>query len=601
MHPQYRADRPGDCPSCGMRLEPVYADDASAQSTMALPPGALRVTAEKQQLIGVRVGAVEAASVNRSIMTVGRVAVDQNRVYRLVATTDGIVRRLHPFATGDFVERGEVLLTFYSSDFLTAQQAYFYALNTLDRVSKDTTEVTEQLLATNAQLRGAVDTLRNLGMSDAQITAIGKTRQLVRDIELRSPVSGYVLSRTVFPDQRLDRGEELYLIADLSRVWVLADLFENDAQYVRPGTVATLSFPYRQGRTLQTRVTNVLPRFDPATRTLKLRLEIDNPEMALRPDMFVDVSLAVSLPGAVTVPLDAVVDSGRRKTVFVDRGNGYFEPRRVETGWRFDDRIEVVKGLMPGERIVISGIFLLDSESRMKTAAMGIFSPEDDPICGMEVDGDKARSAGRTSGYRGETYFFCSDACKRQFDANPEKHAHQGSWLSPAGPSLPAPAAEGTPLERVASDPGTERLRQAERTLNMTANDAEGRTIFATDPVSGAEVDTTDPDVPRSVYQGKTFYFLTPECKVEFDKDPAKFVKGPQAAEAASPPAPGKSAAAAFPVAPETDPVCGMDVDPKKALAAGLTSAHKGRTYYFCSADCKKTFDKDPERFAIKK
>ena len=600
MHPQYRADRPGDCPTCGMRLQPVHADDSSALSGTTLPPGTLRVPAEKQQLIGVRVAIVEAAPVNKAIGTVGRVAVDQNRVYRLVATTDGIVRSLLPFSTGSFVQREQVLLTFYSSEFLTAQQAYFYALNTLDRITKDTTEVTEQQLSTSAQLRGAVDSLRNLGMSDAQLAAIGETRRLVRDIELRSPVSGYVLSRAVFPDQRLDRGEELYQIADLSRVWVLADLFENDLQYVRPGTMATLSFPSRQGRTLQARVSNVLPQVDPATRTLKVRLEIDNPDLVLRPDMFVNVALAVSLPRAVTVPADAVVDSGTRKTVFVDRGNGYFEPRRVETGWRFDDRIEVVKGLVSGERIVVSGNFLLDSESRMKTAAMGIFSPETDPICGMDVDRDKAASAGRTSTARGETYFFCSDLCKRQFDAEPQKHTRTGPSQSSAVREVPPPLGVGVPADRVDVDHGAERVRQAERTMNMTAADAGGRTIFATDPVSGAEVDTTDPEAPRSVYQGSTYYFITRECKAEFDTDPAKFAVEARSAHAAGPQAAAKSAAMANATAPATDPVCRMDVDPKDARAAGRTSDYRGRTHYFCSAQCKKQFDTEPGTYVVK-
>ncbi len=531
MHPQHRSDRPGDCPSCGMRLEPVHADEPSAATGSALPSGTLEVPTERQQMIGVRVAAVETAPVQHTIRTVGRVAADENRTYRLVATTDAIVRSLNPLSAGSFVRRDQVLLTFYSSDFLTAQQAYYYALNTLDRVSANPNEITEQLLATNAQLRSAVDGLRNLGMSESQVVELGKTRRLTREIELRSPVTGHILSRDVSPDQRLERGSELYRIADLSRVWVLADLFEDNAQHIRAGAPATISFPRRPGRVLHARVSNVLPQVDPATRTLKVRLEIDNPDLALRPDLFVDVAFPVSLPDAVTVPADAVVDSGTRKTVFVDRGNGYFEPRRVETGWRFDDRIEVVKGLMAGERIAISGNFLLDSESRMKTAATGIFSPETDPICGMEVDRGKATTAGRTSAYRGKTYYFCSDQCKRQFDANPGTLAREAPYRAQAVSGGEArqvassPRGAASPGEHAEHDPIVERLRQADRTMNMTAADAAGRTIFATDPVSGAEVDTTDPGTPRSVYQGRTYYFITDECKTEFDKDPKKYIR----------------------------------------------------------------------------
>ena len=171
------------------------------------------------------------------------------------------------------------------------------------------------------------------------------------------------------------------------------------------------------------RVLNVPPQFDPASRTLKVRLEADNPGYALRPDMFVDVEFPIQLPPAITVPVDAVLDSGLRKTVFVDRDNGFFEPRKVETGWRFGDRVEIVKGLMPGERIVTSGTFLLDSESRMKMAAAGMSKSTEarsakDPVCGMDVDESKAKAAGRISEYRGKAYYFCTDQCKQQFDRN---------------------------------------------------------------------------------------------------------------------------------------------------------------------------------------
>jgi len=211
-------------------------------------------------------------------------------------------------------------------------------------------------------------------MSDIQIEALAQVRKPVSTIELRSPVSGYVLSRGVSPSQRFDRGTEFYRIADLSRVWVLADLFEDDARFVSPGTAARVTVRYVPTASIDVVVGDVLPQFDPVTRTFKIRLEAPNPGAVLRPDVIADVELSVRRPAAVTVPMDALVESGIRTVVFVDRGNGYFEPRRVETGWRFDDRVEIVRGLTPGERIVLSGNFLIDSESRMQAAAMGIAS-----------------------------------------------------------------------------------------------------------------------------------------------------------------------------------------------------------------------------------
>ncbi len=167
------------------------------------------------------------------------------------------------------------------------------------------------------------------------------------------------------------KGTELFRIADLSRVWILVDVFERDASLVHADQPVKVELP-TQGKTFTATVSKTLPQFDNITRTLKLRLEADNPEFALKPDMFVDVELPLSLAEAVVVPAEAVLDAGLRQTVFVDRGNGYFEPRSVHLGSRVGDQVQVAQGLMPGERIVISGNFLLDSESRMKLAAAGV-------------------------------------------------------------------------------------------------------------------------------------------------------------------------------------------------------------------------------------
>jgi len=229
-----------------------------------------------------------------------------------------------------------------------------------------------------------------------------------------------VLTRNISPSQRFDKGTELYRIADISRVWVMTDIFEKDRQFLKPGAEATILY---QGRRLTARMSDALPQFDAQSRTLKFRFEFDNPGYVLQPDMFVDVEFEAAVPPAVTVPAEAVLDSGLRKTVFVDRGNGYFEPRRVETGWRAGDRVQILKGLMAGERVVISGNFLLDSESRMKAVSAGIFNAETDPVCGMDVDQKRATAAGRKSEYKGTTYYFCSDGCKKDFDKEPGKFA----------------------------------------------------------------------------------------------------------------------------------------------------------------------------------
>jgi Cu(I)/Ag(I) efflux system membrane fusion protein len=193
-------------------------------------------------------------------------------------------------------------------------------------------------------------------------------RELVQDIQVESPADGIVLKRSVSPGLRFDRGFEFYRIADLNRVWILADVYRDELPFIRPGASARITTA-EASHALSATVSQSEPIFDEATLTLNVRLEAANPKVALKPGMFVDIEFPVNLPPTLVVPADAIVDTGLRKTVFVDRGNGYFEPRLVETGWRIGENVQVTKGLVSGDRIVISGTFLVDSESHMKTVA----------------------------------------------------------------------------------------------------------------------------------------------------------------------------------------------------------------------------------------
>jgi RND family efflux transporter MFP subunit len=420
MHPQYRSDRPGDCPSCGMGLEPVHEEGgvnpAAADDGTALPAGAVRVSPERQQTIGVRLGVVERVSGTRNLRTTGRVVPKENAVYPLVAGADGLVREVRGATTGSLVKKNEVLLSFHAPEYVNAQLAYYTQLDTLGRAP----DVQQGRLADGVERFG--NTLRNMGVSEEQLAEMRTTRRLRQYIEVVSPVDGFVLERKASVGLSCDRGFEFYRIADLRRVWILADVYENQAPFIRAGSKARIT-SQDHNRQLEATVSRAEPTFDEATRTLKVRLETDNPGLALKPGMFVDVRFDIDLPPSLAVSAEAIVDSGLRKTVFVDRGNGYFEPRSVETGWRLGDQVEVSKGLMAGERIVISGTFLIDSESRMKAASQGLFGPvARDPMCGMEVDEKRAAAAGKTSEYEGKTYYFCADECKKRFDAEPAKH-----------------------------------------------------------------------------------------------------------------------------------------------------------------------------------
>ena len=438
-------------------------------------------------MIGVRTEPVRLASTTEQLRLLGRVAADERLTYKLNAAVDGWIRDVSDEATtSSFVRKNQMLASFYSPEFLSAQQAYFFALNTFDRFHATGQETESQVKLTKSSIEQAKGALSQLGMTDLQADELAKVRQPAEKIRVEAPANGLILSRNVSLGQRFEKGTEFFRIADLRRVWVLADLFEKDAPLVKSFTSATVRYG---GESYQARVSHVPPVFDGASRTLKLRLEVENPGMALRPDMFVDLEIPIHLPGALTVPSDAVVDSGRRTIVFVDRGNGVFEPRRIEMGWRLANRVEIRKGLREGERVVVSGSFLIDSESRLRLAAEGL--PEDhvvDPVCGMGVNPHRADL--KSSDYLGRTYYFCSATCKSKFDMNPEQYNDPGSGVSGQG-----------------SGTGT-------------------RAKISKDMTCGMDVDTAARGVIKAEYLGKTYYFCSPKCREDFMRDPERYLKG---------------------------------------------------------------------------
>ena len=400
-------------------------DTHTHTDTSSLPPGIVNMSPEKQQLIGVKVATVEKAPWSPTLRVLGRVAPDENRIYRIIAATDGWVKKVLPVTTGSQVKKDELLATFFSPEFFSGIKAYLYGLRSLNRFEKSGKETKEQLELTGANIENYRNALRNLGMTEHQLDEIMRTQQGADNIDIRAPAAGFILARNLSPGQRFEKGTELYRIVDLSKVWIVADMFENEGQYLPQGRSVKVSLPH-QKKIFQAKVSDVLPQFDEATRTLKVRLEADNPDYTLRPNMFVDVELPISLPPAIAVPADAVLDSGLKKTVFVDHGKGVLEPREVETGWRIGNRVEIVKGLKPGEQIVLSGNFLIDSETRLELAAAGMVGTlSKDPVCGGDVSISKAEKAGRKSTHRGKAYYFSSDECKQQFEKDPKRYVKE--------------------------------------------------------------------------------------------------------------------------------------------------------------------------------
>jgi Cu(I)/Ag(I) efflux system membrane fusion protein len=367
MHPTYTSDKPGISPCCGMKLEPVFASTASSPAGAAeahAPAGSVVVSAEQQQLSGVRKAAVELASGIERLRLYGRVMPDETRVYKVNAGLDGFVQDMSAVTTGSYVARDQWLASFSTPEIRQPISAFIVTLDSLEREKKSGGNAPAQLTAANASVAIAVDRLRSLGMSQTQIEEIRQSRVLGSVIKLVSPVEGFVVARNVSAGEKFERGAELFRVADLHRVWVLADIPIGEAERVTPSLGAQVTVA---GRSIRARVSSkVLPQFDPATQSMKVRLEAENPGFVLRPEMFVDVELELPYASAITVPSEAVVASGMRSTVYVEQPAGVFEPRAVKTGRRFADRVQILEGLTPGEHIAVSGTFLLDSESRMR-------------------------------------------------------------------------------------------------------------------------------------------------------------------------------------------------------------------------------------------
>ncbi len=378
MHPAYRSDKPGIAPDCGMDLVPVYAENAgtAVASSQKSAPGMVEIDPVVQQLYGIRLAKAEMDQGRASIRAFAHVEADETRIYRVTVGTEGYVKETHDDAVGNRVARNQHLATIYSPDFIALAGGYLAANESLPA---SVNMARENANSTNNQglagLQARADRLRNLGMSDLQIEEITRSHKLPEDVYVVSPTDGFILTRSITPGLRFERQAELYTIADLSHVWIIAEVFGRDAKTFRPGTAARVTLP-ETGESFRATVSNVLPEVDPVTRTLRLRLEADNPGFRLRPNMYVSVDLPISLPSGLSVPADAILDSGLSKRVFVQASEGQFESRQVEVGWQLGDRVQILKGLQAGDLVVSSGTFLVDSESRLQLADKS-GSPED--------------------------------------------------------------------------------------------------------------------------------------------------------------------------------------------------------------------------------
>jgi membrane fusion protein, copper/silver efflux system len=350
MNPSHKSDKPGKAPD-GMDLVPVYEEGtASATSTVAGYSN-VKLSSERQQLIGVQTGMSEMRSLGHSVRTVGRVAVDETRLYKISTKFDGYIENLYVNVTGQQIRKGQPLFSVYSPDLFSTQNEYLLAM----RAAKQSPSL----------LVAARQRLLLWDITPAEIRELERTGTARKSVTIYSPTNGYVLNKIAVAGARVTAGEPLFEIANLDHVWIQADVYESELQFIRLGATATTTLSYIPGRTWTGRVTFIAPTVDPMTRTVKVRSEFDNADGALKPDMFGDVVIEQPARQVVVVPDSAVLQTGTRSVVFLVKGDGTFEPREISIGTKSEEFYEVRSGLGAGEKVVTQANFLIDSESRL--------------------------------------------------------------------------------------------------------------------------------------------------------------------------------------------------------------------------------------------
>jgi membrane fusion protein, copper/silver efflux system len=403
MHPTFTSDKPGSCGICGMDLVLAEDEEQTAAAPAAPPapksktmyrstmspneisdkPGkdsmgmemvpfeveevapsevsgraAVKISSERQQLIGVKTATLKIQPIHKVVKAVGRIDYAEPNISLVTLKFEGWIEKLIVNSTGRLVRRGEPLLEIYSPDLVAAQQEYLLALKAKDIPGNSGLSV----------LNSAREKLRLWDISDQQVENLERTGQVKKTFPIFAPISGFVIEKEVLSGQKIMPGENLFKIADLSTVWVLGDIYEYELPYVKLGQDAMISLSYLPGETFSGRITYIYPYLNSETRTNRVRIAVKNPEFKLKPEMYANLEIHVDYGARLAIPADAVLDAGAKNFAFVDKGDGYFEPREVKLGVKGEGIYEVLGGVAEGERVVTSANFLVDSESSLKAA-----------------------------------------------------------------------------------------------------------------------------------------------------------------------------------------------------------------------------------------
>lgn len=342
-----------------------------SQEATPLPPlPTINIPYDKQQLIGVQTGVASVQPMMKQIRTVGRVSYDETKLATVNTHFDGYIEKLYVNTTGQYVRKGQPVAEIYSPELLSTQMEFINLLKWQhkDKTASNYKDDIDQMLSQDATnvISAAKQRLRLFGITDAQINEVEATGQPKRTLTVYSPVKGYVIQRQALQGTKVESGQALFDVADLSTVWILADIYEQDLPLIREGQKAAISFPYYPGKTFIATINYIYPTLDNVSRTAKARFTIPNSKGIFKPQMYSDMEISIGLGSQLAVPESAVINTGKRQIVYVDLGNGNFQQRTVKTGQRTNGMIQILSGIKAGEVVSTSANFLIDSEARLK-------------------------------------------------------------------------------------------------------------------------------------------------------------------------------------------------------------------------------------------
>ncbi len=403
MHPSVRLEEPGQCPICGMETTPVWKKDNSEiqaasqiktdekdqatngediagmqghdHSTMGIAPkprsdqrtkSTFTVSPERQQLIGIKTEPVKIRTLDKDIRTVGMVEIDETKIEHIHTKIKGWIDKVFVDYTWQYVKKGDPLFSIYSPELVSSQEEFLLALRSKDILTNsDFPEISQ---GANSLMEASRRRLQLWDISESQIRELEKTGKVKDSVIIYSPISGNVIVRNAFDNMFVDPNTTVYTIADHSRVWVQVDIYENEISMIKLGQKAKMTLASFPGEVFEGEVTFISPHINAETRTVNVRLEFPNPDLRLLPEMYADVTLDVPIGDKLTIPSSAVLRTGKKDIVFVDKGDGKMEIRRVELGQKAGSYYEVLRGLTEGEEVVSRANFLIDSESKVQAA-----------------------------------------------------------------------------------------------------------------------------------------------------------------------------------------------------------------------------------------